>query len=427
MKDVLKFSHEVDIDFRINSIVIMTTFSSASLKAQLKQSLDEALVNATDIKNNLSTLAHGAVLGVTNSKDTVYLNASGQTEMENPKPLRSDAKIAWFSCTKAVTTTALLILVTQKKITLDDPITKFYPEFDSIKVMENDEPRAPKKPVTLRQLLTHTAGFTYQCILSMLGSVAEEPGQDPNQQALEDCFLSFEPGTKFAYGLGIDWAGFILEHISGMTLGEFIKKYIFDPLDIKDTAFSRAKDEENLLVILSRAEDGGFKRSRFLRNYKMPRDMGGQGLYGTVSDFLKFIRLWLNEGRAPNGQQLFAHELFEEAIKNQLPDGVELQFEEALLPELSRPIPNAPFGIVDSWGLGFARTEGKSPTGRPVGTLYWCGMANLYFWIDLKNKFGGLYATQILPMLDDSAQHFMTIEKRIYDVLEKEKTSEAKF
>lgn len=390
-------------------------FNTDSLKHALKQSLDPVLKQITDIEGNLLILVHGAVLGVTNSKETVYLNSSGSTTAgKGGQPVESSTRLAFFSCTKAVTTTALLILVTQGKISLDAPITDYCPDFAKIKVVVDGKTTEPKTPVTLKHLLTHTSGFTYEG-LPKFAARHKSPPKDSQAASLEDSFLSLNPGEEFNYGLGVDWAGFILEQLTGMSLGEYFQKYIFDPLDIHNTSFYRDDSDPTVLEMVERQKDSTLK-PQWLEPFKGYREMGGHGLYGPVDDYLKFMRLWLNKGRAPNGDQLFDPKLYEMAKTNQLPPGIELQFENCLT-DLNNEFSVAPYGEIDKWGLGFALTGAQAPSGKPKGTLHWCGVSNVYFWIDIENGIACMAGTQMFPGSDASSAHLNDIEAAIYKTL----------
>jgi methyl acetate hydrolase len=154
-----------------------------------------------------------------------------------------------------------------------------------------------------------------------------------------------------------------------------------------------------------------------LTDFTLPPDpevhMGGHGLYSTVLDYAKFIRLWLNDGQAP-GARVLKQETVEMAAKNGLPGNMKIKGLPGVIPSLSNPAEFFP-GMPKSWALTFMINDHDAPTGRPAGALAWAGLANLYFWIDRKNGIGGFWATQILPFADPaSVGGYIDFETAVY-------------
>lgn len=401
-------------------------FSTTSAQASLKAKLDPILSASTDLENNLETLAPGVIFGVTNKDETVYLNHSGVKKVGSDSKVNNDTLFSLYSTTKAVAATAVLILVDRGIISLDEPVVNYYPNFSKIRVLKDGVMQEPKNAVTMRHLLTHTSGFGYTIFspeyMADSASGKHNIFADPLKGLLEDSYLLFEPGTQFSYGASIDWAGVILQHLTGKTLGQFIQEEIFDHLDIKTLTFDPVPSE-NVLVHHLRSDDGQLIPSPFqfydFSCKKVDLHMGGQGLFGSVDDYLKFIRLWLNKGKAPNGTQIISTKMWETAIANNLPDGVEITDRPSQNKNLCEDFSATPFGgdKPETWGLSFCRTAQKTATGRPANTLWWSGVGNLYYWIDLENGVGGYYASQLFPCGDPSASNNRKLEKAVYDAL----------
>ena len=235
--------------------------------------------------------------------------------------------------------------------------------------------------------------------------------------------LLFDPGEQWEYGSNIDWAGRVVEAISGKRLGEFMQERIFAPLGMNDTAFSMtAAMRARLAHIHQRGDDGELTP---LMDFELPADpeqhMGGHGLYSTALDYAKFIRMWLNDGAGPNGRVL-KKETVEMAAQNGLG-----KMKIKPLPTFAPTVTNvAEFfpGMPKSWALSFMINDEDAPTGRPAGSLAWAGLANLYYWIDRKNGVGGFWATQLLPFADaTSVGGYMDFETAVYNAMKMQKAA----
>ncbi len=208
----------------------------------------------------------------------------------------------------------------------------------------------------------------------------------------------------------------VVEAITGKRLGEVLQERVFDPLGMTSTAFSMTDDMRSRLAhIHARTSDGGLKPMDF----ELPPDpelhMAGHGLYGTAEDYVKFIRMWLNDGRGPDGVQVLKPETVEMAAKNHLPVGIHIKMLPGVNPTYSNDAEFFP-GMPKTWALSFMINTEDAPTGRPAGSLAWAGLANLYHWIDRRNGLGGFWATQIFPFDDEtSVGGFLDFEKAVYD------------
>ena len=317
--------------------------------------------------------------------------------------------VVWIaSMTKAVTSAGAMQLVEQGKLDLDAPAAKVVPEIGAAQVLEgfdaNGQPRtrAPKRPITLRHLLTHTAGFGYDMWNTDVGryqEAMEVPGVISCQNAALRTPLLFDPGDQWHYGINIDWAGKMVEAVSGEKLGSYLQKNLFAPLGMTSTAFKITPDMRTRLAkIHQRGDDDALEPQMELEIPQEPEfEMGGGGLYSTAQDYLQFVRMILNRGKASGGQVL-KPETVDLMSRNNMGDNRVTVLKTAM-PPLTNDAEFFP-GLPKSWGLSFQINEEKAPTGRPAGGLMWAGLANSYYWIDPKSGIGGVYLTQILPFAD---------------------------
>ena len=370
----------------------------------------------------------GVVAGVTTDRETIYLGHSGSRALDEPAAMTDDTVFAIFSTTKAIAGTAALQLVERGELDLDAPAKEYDPRLGEVEVIEgfgdDGQPRlrAPESDITTRQLLTHTAGFGYDFFNEAYARLATEHGQPSiitaSMASLRTPLL-FDPGTRWEYGTNMDWAGLVVEGITGKRLGEVITERILNPLAMSDTAFTRTDSmRQRSATMHHRGADGCLTPDH---DFALPDDpevhMGGHGLYSTVGDYLKFIRMWINDGRSDAGEQILRPETVELAERNHLPGDMKITALPGVIPSLSNDAEFFP-GMPKSWALSFMINEEQAPTGRPAGSLAWAGLANLYYWIDRRNRIGGYWATQILPFADASAVvGYLDFETAVYNTL----------
>jgi methyl acetate hydrolase len=234
--------------------------------------------------------------------------------------------------------------------------------------------------------------------------------------------LLFDPGERWEYGSNIDWCGQVVEAITGKRLGDVFKERIFAPLGMNETSFTLTPAmRERLAGMHQRNADDSLKPLDF----ELPADpeihMGGHGLYATVGDYMRFIRMWLNDGDGENGRVL-KPETVKMAAVNGLGDK-KIKMLPGVIPSLSNDAEFFP-GLSKSWAYTFMVNDDEAPTGRPAGALGWAGLANLFYWIDRQNGFGGFWATQILPFGDPvSFGGYVDFEKAFYNSLRKAKAA----
>ncbi len=364
------------------------------------------------------------VTAVVCSKDAVlYEGAFGQAG--GGRGARTDTVGAIMSMTKAITGTAVLQLVEQGRLDLDAPAGEVCGYLGEVKVLtgfdDAGEPqlRAPTQPVTLRNLLTHSSGFAYDIWNTQLSDYiakAGVPSMMSRKKVALELPLMFDPGARWEYGIGIDWAGLMLEEVTGVKLGEYFAEHVTGPLGMASTAFEPdASMAERMSDMSFRQEDGGLvvPEGPALPPPDDPEfEMGGGGLLSSVEDYARFLRMILNGGQL-DGENVLQAETVELMARNNMGD-LRVEPLPTAAPSLSEDAEFFP-GDEKSWGLTFQINEQPGWTGRAAGTLMWAGLSNCYYWIDRKNDLAGVYLTQLLPFADKRAlDGFYEFERLAY-------------
>ena len=365
----------------------------------------------------------GVVAVATNREGTIYEGGFGSRVLGEPAEMSPDTVVWIASMTKALVGTAAMQLVEQGKLELDVPASGVLPELGEVVVLEgfdeDGQPRTrpPKRPITLRHLLTHTAGFAYEFWNADVVSYQQIKGLPPIISCLNATLqlpLHFDPGDRWEYGINMDWVGKMVEAVSGKKLGAYLSENLFSPLGMNDTAFRITPAmRERLAKIHQRGDDGSLTPI----DAEIPQDpefeMGGGGLYSTAVDYLKFVRMILNRGRA-GAKQVLKPETVDLMARNAMGDS-KVTMLYSVAPALSNDAEFFP-GMPKGWGLSFMINDEQAPTGRSAGSLAWAGLANTYFWIDPTRDLGGVYATQIFPFADYKALPlFFEFEKAVYE------------
>ena len=386
----------------------------------LRAACDEILQRVTTGKPRVP----GAVAMVTDPSANIYEGATGLRTLSASDPMSTDTVFAIFSTTKAITGTAIMQCVEEGKVDLDAPAKMYAPDLGKVEVLDGFDAdgkpmlRAPKRDITTRMLMLHTAGFGYDFFNANYNRLAQEHGQPSVIAASKAALMTpllFDPGDKWEYGSNLDWCGQVVEGIRGKRLGEVMKERIFQPLGMEDIAFSMTPSmHSRLAVIHQRDADGSLTP---LPDLQLPPDpevhMGGHGLYASIGEYMKFIRMWLNDGAGPQGRVLKA-ETVEAALRNGLQAHQKVVMLPGVIPSLSNDAEFFP-GLKKSWSYTFMVNDEEAPTGRPAGAIGWAGLANTFFWIDRKNGLGGYWATQILPFADPvSFTGYMDFETATY-------------
>jgi methyl acetate hydrolase len=384
---------------------------------QSKSQIDQLLRQMADAKQIPGVVAMAAT-----GKETIYQGAFGKRDLSKDVAMTPDSVFWIASMTKAITAAAGMQLVEQGKLSLDEPIGKILPDLAAPQVLEGfdakGEPklRAAKKPITLRQLMTHTAGFAYDMWNRDMVHYLEKtgtPSVTTCQNAALKTPLMTDPGTRWEYGTNIDFVGKAVEAASGKRLDAYLRDHLFTPLGMSDTSFKISAEQRKRLVGMhARGEDGSLAPIPFELEQEPEFHMGGGGLYGTAGDYLKFCQMILNKGKG-NGNQVLKPETIATMGQNhigelnmgKLTSAVAFATNDVdLYPEMAK-----------KWGLSFLINTAKTPEGRSPGSLAWAGLANTYYWIDPARDIAGVILMQLLPFADKKClEAFAGFERGVY-------------
>jgi methyl acetate hydrolase len=364
----------------------------------------------------------GVVAMAASSTEILYQGAFGQRDLSKPQAMTADSVFWIASMTKAITAAAAMQLVEQGRLALDEPIGKLLPDLAQPLVLEgfeadgNPKTRPATTPITLRHLLTHTAGFCYDMWNADMVKYMERHGIPGiigcREMALKTPIAS-DPGTRWEYGTNLDFVGKAVEAASGTKLDAYLRDHIFAPLGMTDTGFKiGAAQRDRLVAVHARGPDGSLAPIPFEVEQNPEFHMGGGGLYGTASDYIKFTRMILNRGRG-NGHQLLAPETVALMGENHIGDLVVTPMSSAIA-FATNDVDLYP-GMVKKWGLSFLINTETTPEGRSAGSLAWAGLANTYFWIDPVRDVSGVILMQVLPFADGRClDAFAGFERGIY-------------
>jgi methyl acetate hydrolase len=366
----------------------------------------------------------GVAVAVVGPDGPLYEGAHGVRRLGADAPMTLDTVAAIMSMTKPLTGLAAMQLVEQGRLDLDAPAGDVVPYLGEVEVLvgfdgSTPHTRPPATPVTLRHLLTHTSGFVYDIwnrSMAKWAKIHDTPSVMTRKLASIRVPLMFDPGERWEYGVGIDWAGLMVEAVTGQTLGEYMRQNVLDPLGMSDTTFApTAAQAARAASIHQRAADDSLSGSEFRAPTGGELDLGGGGLYSTVDDYASFVATMLGDG-AGGGGRLLRPETVELMARNNMGENRVTALTSAA-PQLSNDVDLLP-GVDKTWGLSFQINEDPTATGRPRGGLSWGGLANSYFWIDRTNRIGGVFITQILPFADVRALPlFYAVERAVYDDL----------
>lgn len=352
----------------------------------------------------------GVVVAAGKRDEAGFAKGFGTRKAGGGEPMSTDTVVWIASMTKAITATAAMRLVEAGKLSLDAPAGEVVPALGQVKVLEgfdaSGQPRlrAPKRPVTLRHLLTHTSGFAYDMWSAEIVRFREATGT-PGVTSCRDAALGlpllFDPGENWSYGIGIDWVGKMVEAVAGQRLGAHFEQTIFAPLGMKDTAFKLRDDmRARLSAMHARGKDGSLTPIPFEVEQNPEFDMGGGGLYSTASDYIAFARMILNGGRH-GSERLLKPETVAMMAQDQIAP-LSVQPMISAVPSATNDVPFSP-EMPCGWGLSFLVNRRPTPQGRSAGGLAWAGLGNTYYWIDHGRGTTGVFLSQILPFYDAKA------------------------
>ena len=364
----------------------------------------------------------GVAAAAATADGVIFEGGYGKRDLTTGVPMTADTVVWIASMTKAITGACAMQLVERGRLSLDGGIAAILPQLGRVQVLKGFDAegkprlRAPKRAITLRHLLTHTAGYAYDIWNGDIARYMEltaTPSILTCQNAALTLPLIADPGEKWEYGISIDWAGKAVEAASDQTLDKYMRENLLHPLGMTDTAFKISEAQRRrLATIYSRTSEGLVPTS-----VDIPQDpefhMGGGGLYSTVGDYLKFLQMILHGGTF-NGAQVLRPETLA-TMSHHAMGNLVCNAMKTFSPEFSRDVG---FLTGMKWGLSFMINPQQLPTGRSPGSLTWAGLANSYYWVDPARKVAGVYATQVLPFFDEkAAKAFQGFETAVYQAL----------
>jgi methyl acetate hydrolase len=384
---------------------------------QSQAQIDQILRDKSEAKEIPGVVAMAAT-----GNEVIYQGAFGKRDLSKDDAMTVDSVFWIASMTKAVTTAGAMQLVEQGKLELDAPIGKVLPDLASPQVLEgfdaNGEPklRPAKGAITLRQLMTHTAGFCYNMWNGDMAVYLDKAGIPPITTCKNDSLktpIATDPGTRWEYGINIDFVGKAVEAVSGKRLDAYLRDHLFNPLGMNDTSFKISEQQRSRLVGMhARGEDGSLAAIPFELEQEPEFHMGGGGLYSTAADYIKFCQMILNKGKG-NGNEVLRPETVATMGQNHIGD-INVTKMTSVAPMYTNDVDLYP-DMVKKWGLSFLINTAKTPEGRSAGSLAWAGLANTYYWIDPSRDIAGVILMQLLPFADKNClEAFAGFELGVY-------------
>jgi len=391
---------------------VSQSFTHPKIDATLKSAVDAGIVP-------------GVVAMATTADGPCYAGAFGQRRLGSSTPMTLDTVFRIASMTKAITCVAAMQLVEQGKLSLDAPVPAIDPGLARPQVLDGFDAqgkpilRPAKRPITLKHLMTHTAGFCYEqwnpdlerCVAA-LGT----PQMATGKLAALRMPLMFDPGERWEYGINIDWIGRLVEEISGQKLDAYFAEHITGPLGMKDTGFAASPEQRaRQATVHQRAADETLTPQPFEIPTEREFLAGGGGLYCTAGDYLLFLQMLLQAGTL-NGARILKPETVALMGQNHigaLPAGVL----KANWPEMTNDVDLFP-GQQVRWGLAYMLTPQPGPNGRSAGSVTWAGIFNTYYWLDPVKQVAGVIMTQILPFADPATLGVLgDFERAVYTAI----------
>jgi CubicO group peptidase (beta-lactamase class C family) len=391
-------------------------FGTGTRHLSAADGLDETLRAA--VKRRAIPLA--AAMVATPSK-TLYGGSFGKRDSASGIDATIDSIFRIASMTKPVTAVAAMQLVEQGKLGLEEPVAKHLPRLGKLQVLEGFDQatgkpvlRPVRKPVLLRHLLTHTSGFVYENWDANLVRYLERAAPAAAETGTPVDPLMFEPGTRWEYGTSMDWAGRLVEAVSGQTLEEYFQRNILGPLGMKDTSYMVPENKfDRLVSVWQRQGDGSLKESPRTLPAPPKSYNGGGGLNSTPRDYVRFMQMILRRGSASDGQQVLRPRTVGMMASNQI-GGLSAGKLKSVNPENSSDVDFHP-GFTDGFGFGFLINAKAYEGGRSAGSLAWAGIRNTFFWIDPRRGICAVLMMQFLPFCDREAMGLLhDFERSVY-------------
>ncbi|KAI4242170.1 MAG: hypothetical protein L6R40_004213 [Gallowayella cf. fulva] len=389
--------------------LLMALTMSVGASADISNAIDQVTADGSKIP--------GCVFCVVNKHGKVLFEHASGRQGAGTQARMTLESIFWIaSCTKMICGIAAMQLCEQGKISLDDAdkIEELCPELKEIRILKSVNEQG--KPELIDKKTRITLRMFYSFFNENLRQWGQPFGCDEFsglQKDVLDSPLLFEPGTKWEYGVGIDWAGTVIERISGMSLDDYLQKNIFQPLGIKNISFFPSDEMKNNLAHMHQRDTNGNLRARnhLLRRplvvtgdeVKRTYNSAGAGCFAQPAEYCQILATLLNDGVSPtNSTRILSQASITEMFTNQIPQFPNFGRQDipAAKPDLTNPIPDMypqPPEQPQGWGLTFMLTLHPGPTGRGANTAWWAGLANLYWWCDREKGVAGMCASQILP------------------------------
>ena len=345
----------------------------------------------------------GTMTLVSRKGQVAYLDSLGFMDRENKRPMQEDAIFRIYSMSKAITSIAIMQLYEKSKFRLDDPVYWYIPSWKNLRVYQsgvypNFLTSRPERHMTIRDLLTHMSGLTYDFMYKSNVDAAYRKTKVQQAETLEEFVeilstlpLEFSPGNKWNYSVSTDVLGYLVEVISGMKLEEYFNTNIFEPLNMEDTSFSCPQEKVDRLASLYEHVPNGEPRLLEIPFINTKMASGGGGLFSTMADYHNFCSMLLNQGEF-NGKRLIGRKTLELMTVNHLPNNQDLtEMSESAFSE-------TPYAGV-GFGLGFSvmLDPAKSQTTSDIGEYGWGGAASTVFMINPKEDMFIIFLTQLLP------------------------------
>jgi CubicO group peptidase (beta-lactamase class C family) len=346
-----------------------------------------------------------AVGMVGDASGVVWSGAAGDARTGEPATVDTVFRI--FSMTKAVGSTAAMILIDRGELDADTPVAEILPAFSELQVLEGFDDdgkprlRAPRTQATVRHLATHTSGLVYEFWNTDVPRYMQATGLPTilsGQRSSLNYPLMFDPGTRWDYGIGIDWLGQVVEKADGRSIDRFCRQEIFEPLGMKDTRFEADEDlKPRLAGVRIRGEDGRFADFDLAPPAKPSFYGMGHTLYSTAPDYMRFLRMYLNGGEL-DGRRILSEQGVASMLQNQIGD-IPIDRLKTAVPAVTADAEFFP-GRRKSHSMAFQRLEEDVPGMRRAGSQFWAGVCNTHCWFDPASDVAGLVMTQSLPFAE---------------------------
>ncbi len=397
----------------ISMTLAAISFSPLNAIAQEQRGteIDSYLANLVD-----STPVPGVVAMVSRRDEVLYAGAFGHQDVANKLGMQLNSIFRIASMTKPITSAGVLILVDEGRISLDDPISSYFPLYGAKQVITAFDfdsggmaTRPAGRDITIRHLLTNTSGLGYSFSNEMLRQL-EISGLDTDPETVP---LVADPGTRWVYGSSTRVLGYLIEELTGVSLESFLKSRIFEPLGMHETSFYVSASLMPRVATVHSTAAGQLLEIPNQGSIASPEN-GDGGLTSTAGDYTKFIQMFLNGGLSSSGERILSEHSVNLMAQNHIGD-IYVETQAAANPALVRPFPLG--AGRDKFGLGFQITGAHDDDDqRSPGSLSWAGVYNTEFWIDPERGIGAVLLMQYLPFYDAAAiEGLRNFERLVYE------------